>query len=340
MEQSFDARAVKATGGIDAGGIEARPQGPACPECGTAVRASGPGRRPVYCSRSCSSKAYRRRRAEDQHKAVTDALVASRAEIPDDADEGARELLDVAAGLQRAAAHFLENLENSRDGGPDEDGGQALDLLERSVTSTTWRLLHTARALRHARLLERRAALAAEATRHEQTATGEPAREANPEQPPVTARVEPGPVSPRVEIPGPVKRRPLHHRPAPAEAAPPAPDTTPAGSAAAQTPLRLALAAERTSVPPLARGLGTPTGTWSAEDGTLLVDGWDHDPRVLLVRRADGRPVGWVSAVGDHWGSYIDGRLVVDAADREPWLSQDALYAVSLLRMALDQHLA
>jgi hypothetical protein len=32
--------------------------------------------------------------------------------------------------------------------------------------------------------------------------------------------------------------------------------------------------------------------------------------------------------------------MVIDAADGEPWLSQDALYAVSLLRMALDQNLA
>ncbi|PBC69818.1 hypothetical protein BX265_7176 [Streptomyces sp. TLI_235] len=46
------------------------------------------------------------------------------------------------------------------------------------------------------------------------------------------------------------------------------------------------------------------------------------------------------STVDDNWGTYIDGRLVIDATNHQPWYSQDARYAVSLLRMALDQHLA
>ncbi|MEW1914877.1 hypothetical protein AB0442_42055 [Kitasatospora sp. NPDC085895] len=121
-----------------------------------------------------------------------------------------------------------------------------------------------------------------------------------------------------------MQRRPLHHRPA-------------AGGAS----LRLALDAGRTSLSPLGRGLGDPTGTWSAADATLLVDGWESDPSVFQVRRPDGGPaVGWAAMVGDHWGTFIDGRLVIDATDGEPWLSQDALDAVTLLRVALDQNLA
>ncbi|MDQ0313364.1 hypothetical protein J2S46_008017 [Kitasatospora herbaricolor] len=35
-------------------------------------------------------------------------------------------------------------------------------------------------------------------------------------------------------------------------------------------------------------------------------------------------------------GALVDGRQVVDAADGEPWLSQDLQHAVSLLQAALD----
>ncbi|MEV8100169.1 hypothetical protein [Kitasatospora sp. NPDC085879] len=47
-----------------------------------------------------------------------------------------------------------------------------------------------------------------------------------------------------------------------------------------------------------------------------------------------------MATVGDFWGTFIDGDLVIDAADSEPWLSQDVLDAVTLLRPALDQDLA
>ncbi|MEV6212357.1 hypothetical protein [Kitasatospora sp. NPDC051914] len=61
---------------------------------------------------------------------------------------------------------------------------------------------------------------------------------------------------------------------------------------------------------------------------------------MFAIRRPDGPVGGWVAAVGDNWGSYIDGRLVIDATDGQPWLSRHARYAVSLLQMALGQDLA
>ncbi|MEV8100275.1 hypothetical protein [Kitasatospora sp. NPDC085879] len=134
----------------------------------------------------------------------------------------------------------------------------------------------------------------------------------------------------------------MHQRPA--ASAPLQPGSAPAAAGATaddSAPLRLALAAERTSLSPPGRSLGAPTGTCSAEGGVLLVEGWEADPSVFAVHRpGDGPAVGWVATVGDDGGAFIDGRMVIDAADGEPWLSQDALYAVSLLRMALDQNLA
>ncbi|MEE1821590.1 hypothetical protein PUR61_05180 [Streptomyces sp. BE20] len=104
--------------------------------------------------------------------------------------------------------------------------------------------------------------------------------------------------------------------------------------------LRLALAAERSSVSPLARGLGAPSESWRLPDGDLVVEGWAGDPSLFAVRRPDRRLVGWVADTGDGWGSYIDGHLVIDAIDGDPWYSRDAQYAVFLLRAALDQQIA
>jgi hypothetical protein len=129
-----------------------------------------------------------------------------------------------------------------------------------------------------------------------------------------------------------VQRRPLHQG---SPAATPQPTADTAEPDAAPT-----ASADRTSLPPAARGLGAPTNTWSAANNTLLIDGWDHDPTLYAVRRPDGSPAGWVATGDDNWGTSIDGRLVIDATDRQPWYSQDARYAVSLLCMALDQHLA
>ncbi|MEU9617303.1 hypothetical protein AB0D56_38190, partial [Streptomyces sp. NPDC048209] len=68
----------------------------------------------------------------------------------------------------------------------------------------------------------------------------------------------------------------------------------------------------------------------------------DTDPRVLAVRRPDRRLVGWLEHAdsGNGWAVFIDGRAVVDAADALPWLAQNADHALTLLLVALDQHLA
>ena len=153
MDESFDVRGNPAIGGIDARGINPQPATAGCPQCGTPLRASGPGRRPVYCSRSCSSKAYRKRRTEDHQDAVADALVSSRVETPDPAaaaDAGAQELLELAAAVQRATAHYLHHLEQARRSqGADPRCNRALELLETSVTGATQRLLRQAHVLRY-----------------------------------------------------------------------------------------------------------------------------------------------------------------------------------------------
>ncbi|GGV44394.1 hypothetical protein GCM10010495_72260 [Kitasatospora herbaricolor] len=99
----------------------------------------------------------------------------------------------------------------------------------------------------------------------------------------------------------------------------------------------MALAEERTSTSPLARGLGAPTDTWNVPDGDLVVEGWGADLSLCAVRRLDRRLVGWIATADDAggWGTLVDGRQVVDAADGEPWLSQDPQHALSLLQAAL-----
>ncbi|MFD7982496.1 hypothetical protein ACFV4M_03835 [Kitasatospora indigofera] len=418
MDQSFDARGIKATDGIDARGIKAPPAPPGCPECGTALRASGPGRRPVYCSRACSSKAYRKRRTEGQQDAVADALVSSRVEIPADADGGEQELLDLAAAVQRATARYLQQLDQARRGeGDDPRCNQALQRLDAAVTGATQRLVRQAHVLRYemtsARLRAERAGAATAPvppapvgpagtapaappagpgadlvpTRVESAGPGAdlvPTRveSAGPGVDLVPTRVEtdrpvadivpplvptpgrdvpdraalaPAPGnsdSPRVETPGPVLGV-AHQQLLTADR--PSRSTVPRPSAAAPTSLlrsaapqpvvaevpeqlRLALAEQRTSTSPLARGLGAPTDTWNVPGSDLVLEGWGADPGLFAVRRPDRRLVGWIAAAGDGggWSAFVDGRQVVDAADGEPWLSQDPQHAVSLLQAALD----
>ncbi len=468
MEQVFDARGIPAAdgidargiptdGGIDARGIDAEPGAPSCPECDTPLRATGPGRRPVYCGRACSSKAYRRRRSEGQQDAVADALVSSRVDIPAAVDAGDRELMELAAAVQRAAARYLQQLDEARQGGEDPGAGRALELLETSVTGTTQRLLRKAHVLRYEMVAargraEREAAAAdaapagprpaaaptdtppvapAESSRVETTTppaamaessrveTTTPGADVVPSAQPVVPlrteasnavrpgvlgreRVVPEPaaalprpradVSSRVETAGPalgtaqtlhplappVRSAPaaLHsatstdpqqsaapaapgpqhsaaptalHSAAPAAVEPvqqPAPaDPTPDPETAEQAPvvpeqLRLVLDAQRTSVSPLARGLGAPSDSWKLPDSDLVVEGWAADPDLFAVRNPDRRLVGWVAKSGDGWGSYIDGSLVIDAVDGDPWLARDAQHAVSLLLAALDQQRA
>ncbi|MEU9617246.1 hypothetical protein AB0D56_37900 [Streptomyces sp. NPDC048209] len=139
MDQDFDAR-----------GIENERQAPACPECGGALRTAGPGRRPVYCSRSCSSRAYRRRRVERHQDAVADALVSSRVELSVAGQAGDREILELAAAVQRSAARYLQALDEARLGqGDDPRCNGALRRLETSATAAVQRMVRQAHVLRY-----------------------------------------------------------------------------------------------------------------------------------------------------------------------------------------------
>ncbi|MFJ4192136.1 hypothetical protein [Kitasatospora sp. NPDC089509] len=347
METENDARGNKADIDIDARRIEGKPETPHCPECDTELRTTGPGRRPVYCGRGCSSRAYRRRRSEGQQDAVADALIASRVETPDDLDDGPRQLMELAAAVQRASARYLERLEQARRGeGDDPRCNQALKTLETAITGATQRLLRQANVLRYEMTATRLNAAS-------EGAAGE-AAPAFPESSRVESSAIAGPVapvvghliSPRVETSGtggsPVlaastvnTSRVESPQAAPAGAVP-QPSTVPVEE------LRLALAAERSSTSPLLRHLGAPTATRADATGSVLVESWNADPRVLAVRRPDRRLVGWLehAASGNGWAVFIDGRAVVDAADALPWLAENADHALTLLLVALDQHLA
>ncbi|MEU8927370.1 hypothetical protein AB0D10_41725 [Kitasatospora sp. NPDC048545] len=130
----------------------------------------------------------------------------------------------------------------------------------------------------------------------------------------------------------------------PRTATTPSTDTT-TDTATAQNPaavpgqLRRALAAEPTAHSPLARGLGAPTDTWSIDGSDLVVEGWSSAPDLFAVRDPNRRLLGWIEALGDGWGAYIQGRLIIDATDGDPWLSTDAPHAVALLRAARNQQL-
>ncbi|MFD4905179.1 hypothetical protein [Kitasatospora purpeofusca] len=406
METETDARGNKATAENDARGIGPESRASGCAECGADLRATGPGRRPVYCGRACSSKAYRRRRTEYQQDAVADALVSSRVEIPGAVDAGHRELLELAAAVRRATARYLENLELARRGeGDDPRCNQALALLETGLTSATQRIVRQAHVLRYemtsARLrAEREAAQAPsvepaaslDSSRVETPATlvvptgsaptGSVAAGAGAGSSSVavsvpdstraestgranllvSSRVETGrsadapldtthaeTVGPagalnpsRVETPG--LAAPLNTTRA--ETADPA-DGSARTTTATNTPnlatvpkqLRLALATAPTAQSPLARGLGAPTSTWNVEDTDLAVEGWGHAPDLFAVRDTTRRLLGWVEKHETGWGTWINGRLITDATDGQPWLSSDAPHAVTLLRAARDQQL-
>ncbi|MEU8927749.1 hypothetical protein AB0D10_43760 [Kitasatospora sp. NPDC048545] len=385
----IDARGIEAGAGIDARGIEAGSQAPGCAECGTALRASGPGRRPVYCGRGCSSKVYRRRRAEHQQDAVADALVTSRVELSDTepgGEAGHHELLELAAAVQRSTARFLENLEKARRGeGDDPRCNQALALLETNLTGATQRIIRKAHVLRYemtsTRLRTQQAGTQAPTPEPAAAPLDSPRVETDGPAAAALAPVEPAAgagqgaaaddetgavagtpasraiISPRVESSGAdtaAARSTVSPRVETDQAAPAAEQSSaPAGgrhlaASVAQQPgpvdtlpqeLLLALASERTSSSPLARGLGAPTDTWSIDGSDLVVEGWNSTSDLFAVRDPNRRLLGWIEALGDGWGTYIQGRLIIDATDGDPWLSTDARHAVALLRAARNQQL-
>ncbi|MFI9323171.1 hypothetical protein ACIGXI_25795 [Kitasatospora aureofaciens] len=298
-------------------------------------------------------------------------LVTSRVEIPATGEAGHRELLELAAAVQRGTARFLENLEQARRGeGDDPRCNQALALLETNLTGATQRIMRHAHVLRYemtsARLRAEQARAQAPvpepAARLDLTRVetdGPAAAALAPAEPAAgagrgaAAGDESGAVAsapagraiifPRVESSGAgaaAARSTVSPRVETDQAAPaasvaqrPQPVDTPPQE------LLLALAPERTSSAPLARGLGAPTSTWSIDGSDLVVGGWESTSDLFAVRDPNRRLLGWVEAFGDGWGTYIQGRLIVDATDGDPWLSTDAPHAVALLRVARNQQL-
>ncbi|WP_371503076.1 hypothetical protein OG871_37920 [Kitasatospora sp. NBC_00374] len=133
----------------------------------------------------------------------------------------------------------------------------------------------------------------------------------------------------------PANRRPPPPRPRPR--ASPRPSTNSADCA-----WRSPASARPARRSPLARGLGAPTGTWSAENATLLVEGWEADPWLFAVRGLGRRLVGWVEEGRqghNGWGTFIDGHLVIDADDGQAALTAEPRYALSLLHAALSRRL-
>ncbi|MFJ9460903.1 hypothetical protein ACIRST_38270 [Kitasatospora sp. NPDC101447] len=265
----IDARGNKAAAGTDARRIEESPQEPGCAECGAELHHFGPGRRPVYCGRSCSSKAYRRRRTEHQQDAVAEALVSSRVEIPAPGEGGHQELLELAAAVQRSTARYLESLERSRRGdGDDPRCNQALALLETSLTGATQRILRQAHILRYEMITtpfrtEPTTPPAAPKPAADDILDTSRVETSSPAS--ATAPAEPAADilhSPRVDTSGPA-------------AAPPATANTTQTPPTVPAQLRLALAAETSAHSPLARGLGAPTDSWSITGSDLVVEGWN-----------------------------------------------------------------
>ncbi|MFI6850037.1 hypothetical protein ACIBJD_36485 [Kitasatospora sp. NPDC050467] len=287
METGNDARGIEVAPGIDARGIDV----PRCPVCDTELRTGGPGRRPVYCGRACSSKAYRSRKTEYQQDAVADALVSSRVETTAVGEAGRHELLELATAVQRATARFLDRLDEARRSeGDDPRCNEALALLETTLTAATGRIVRKAHVLRYEMVVARREA--------EQDTPGAPAssRDDAPEE---TTRLESSSAVAAV-VPSPGRAVPARLAPAPstvptANLDGPAEETTRVETRSATAALdgtglestrvgtmggtvphqatarpdtaavpheqRLALAAERTSTPPFQRGLGAPTTT-------------------------------------------------------------------------------
>lgn len=310
----------------DARRIEAPQTEPRCPECQAALRATGPGRRPVYCGRACSSLAYRRRHRQKQQDAVADALISSRVESPGDAEGGAQELLEVARSLERLAVRFLDRLEASRQDDPGPDADRALEALETGVASATQRLLRTAHGLRQELTVARTPA------EHE-SGTGRPGIKSSRVESQdgakssIPTRVETAndhgsPVSTRVET---------SHAPA---AESPSMEAVPAGAQFALSPQRSIDNA------PTRRGLGEPQRSYHL-GGAMVLLTWPQTPGVQAVERG-GHLLGWVendvvAAAPEGWTAVIDGRVVIDADDSQPVLSREPKDALVLLRLVVDQ---
>ncbi|MFI9789012.1 hypothetical protein ACIHEI_36685 [Kitasatospora sp. NPDC051984] len=98
--------------GTDARGIEEETggsDGPGCKVCGTPIRGDGPGQRPAYCGRACSSKAYRARTKDKQAAALTATNLDDSREPLD--SEATQQIAALGALVDRAARGLAETLD-------------------------------------------------------------------------------------------------------------------------------------------------------------------------------------------------------------------------------------
>ncbi|MGY0466953.1 hypothetical protein ACW14Y_42840 (plasmid) [Kitasatospora sp. cg17-2] len=81
--------------------------GPRCTVCQAPIRGHGPGQRPSYCGRGCSSKAYRARRKAEQNALLAAAVDGSREPTGDPSGDHIGRLGAVVERSARALARTL-----------------------------------------------------------------------------------------------------------------------------------------------------------------------------------------------------------------------------------------
>ncbi|MFF2819544.1 hypothetical protein ACFVT9_28990 [Kitasatospora cineracea] len=135
-----DARVMRESGG--------RPDGPRCKVCGTPIRGDGPGQRPAYCGRACSSKAYRARTRDKQAAALAaTTLDGSREPLSSGA---AQQIADLGAVVERLARGLAQTLDQGvRPGVAPVTGRMVLGLPLSGLERAVQELLSRARAATH-----------------------------------------------------------------------------------------------------------------------------------------------------------------------------------------------
>ncbi|MFD5565858.1 hypothetical protein [Kitasatospora griseola] len=318
-----------------------------CEVCGTALpRRQGRGRPARYCtdSASCRSKASRARQratrlGDDQLLAALRDVAPMRPGAADGMTPGPlQRVAALGEALGGAAYHYTATVQAG------DDSTRALERLRQAVALFSGRLLEAAEQAHLDALADPPISQRAENT-------AAPRRAADLGSPAISARTEnaaasrPTPADPD----GPPRPRP-GAAPAEADLDGPAISTRTEKTSTANPPLpttsharavdsapRLALAAQRTV--PFPADLGEPD--LSQPFGALTAHAWRGRTGLVALHRGRQR-IGWVQqGLPDlpGWAALVDGRLVLDAVDREPLLAADAQPAADLLVLALRQGL-
>ncbi|MEU3565419.1 hypothetical protein [Kitasatospora sp. NPDC006786] len=346
-----------------------------CGWCEQPIRSTGAGQRPGYCpGRSCSAKAYRRRTKAREEAALAAAADATREPASAYGSEAAEQIARLGLLAERTARRLAADL----DAGVDPMHLRvSLAALTRAAEDLLARARTTVRQAEAQRAAQA-AGPGLDATR-EASSGGSGVPGQRPDLPAPSAPAGPGPAAPspapapRPTAYGPARteaaREPSRDSgPAVREAPDPAPPVPPMGweerdtianttapdaagriarhippstpPAVQPTPLppRLALDTRIAALAPY--GLGDPDQRADLGVG-LTLHGWSDWPRVARVDRAD-QMIAWVEegvSGWTGWAALVDGRLVIDAADRQPLLAPTRQGAADLLLLALRQGL-